>query len=313
MPIGLVKTDNGCAARAWKEVSQRKPDDIEALSSLALAYEGAGQPGEARRTLEQLTVLDSKNPAHLLELARLAENGGEHEGALGYLAHARDLQPENAQTHFLIARIEMELELVVEARKSLERALAVDPKNPAYNYAMGFVILSTRDAASASDYFQRFLSAQPGDKKGEYALGVAYYASGNYEGAKDQMHRVEADKANAGGANYFLGCMARRENELEASERYLRRSIQLLPNYAESHTELARTLMLEKRMEEGQQELSRAIQLNPQSFPANEQLLAFYRRTHDQRADQQQEIVKKLDDARSRRVDLMLRTVEFRP
>jgi hypothetical protein len=42
-------------------------------------------------------------------------------------------------------------------------------------------------------------------------------------------------------------------------------------------------------------------------------LLVLYKKTHDERASGQAEMVKKLDEERSKREDLMLRGVEIRP
>jgi tetratricopeptide (TPR) repeat protein len=332
-----IETDPGkqaCAVDAWQHVEHARPDDEEANTNLAqlasgppqqsaeslpalqrrvLDSEKSGDFAGARRTLERVAALDPKNTAHLLELARIAEKTGDHEGALGYLAHARDLEPERSLTYFLMARIESELDLVVEARKSLERALQLEPKNPAYNYAMGFVILSTRDAATASGYFQKFVTAFPQNPKGHYALGIAYYASGDYPSAKAEFNRVKSEPSTAGGAAYFLGCIARREDELDSAASFLHRSVELLPTYAESHTELARIYLQQKENDKARNELQRALQINPQSFSANEQLLVLYRRTKDERAGVQADVVKKLDEDRSRRADLMVRSVEFRP
>jgi hypothetical protein len=71
--------------------------------------------------------------------------------------------------------------------------------------------------------------------------------------------------------------------------------------------------MLEDRDKEAQEELDRALKLDPTSFQANERLLVLYRRTHDPRADTQAAVLKKLDQERSKRADLMLRTIEVRP
>ena len=74
---------------------------------------------------EPVSELDPNNPAHLIELARLAELTKDHEAALGYLGHARDVAPQTAQIHYLIAMIAAEIDLPVEARRSLDRALAL--------------------------------------------------------------------------------------------------------------------------------------------------------------------------------------------
>ncbi len=291
----------------------RQAAGLIALRRLAIAYEQLHRPADARKTLERVAMLDPANTAHLLELARLADASGDHEGALGYLAHARDLAPGNPQIDFLFAMIAMEMNLPVQARASLDRALALDPKNPAYDYAMGFVILSTRDAATAASYFQKFVNAKPENVKGHYASGVAYFASGDYTRSKAEMHKVEAHPEVAGGVEYFLGCMARREDDLDGAARHLRKSIALLPNFAESRAELARVSMMEGNLQEAESELDRAVQIDPNSFEGNMQLLVVYRRTKDPRADKQAEIVKKLDENRSRRAELMLRMIEARP
>ncbi len=294
-------------------LDRRKVASTESLRRLAIAYEQLQRPVDARKTLERVAVADPTNPAHLLELARLADAAKDYEGALGYLAHARDLTPNNPQIHFLFAMNAVMMDLPVEARHSLDRALALEPNNPQYNYAMGSVILTTRDAGTASAYFKKYVEAKPADPRGHFALGVAYFSAGDYTNAKAEMRSVENDAATAGGAKYFLGRMARLDNNLEEAAQYLHKSIQLLPNYSESHTELARVLMLENRDKEADTELQRALQLDPTSFQANERLLVLYRRTHDSRAEKQSEILKKLDQERSKRAELMLRTIEVRP
>jgi Flp pilus assembly protein TadD len=305
-----------CAADAWEHVAHLKPGDKETLDSLrqlVIAEEQANRPVEARKTLEQVAVLDPKNPAHLLELARLADASKDYEGALGYLAHARDLTPRDPQIHFLFAEVAMEMDLVMQAQASLHEALALEPNNPAYNYAMGFVTLQTRGGANAVGYFQKFVAVYPGNPKGHYALGIAYYASGDYEKSKTEMHAVENDPKTAGGAHYFLGRMARQEGDLDSAQRHLQRSTELLPQFSESHTELARIWMQQGDLVRARTELDRAVQLDPQSFAANMQLLVVYRRTHDPRAAAQSELVKKLDETRSMRAELALRTVEAHP
>jgi tetratricopeptide (TPR) repeat protein len=300
MQIGQDSSALSCAVDAWERVSHLTPGDKEALDSL-------------RPLLEKVALADPKNPAPLVELARVADAAKDYEKALGYLAHARDLQPNNAQIHFLFAEIAMEMDLIVQARASLDQALKLDPNNPAYNYAMGYVILQTRDAATAAGYFQKFVATQPDNAKGHYALGIAYYASGDYAKSKQEMQRVENDPKTAGGAEYFLGRMARQEGDLDSAAQHLGKSIALLPDFAESHTELARIWMQQGDLAKARTELNRAVQLDPQSFQANMQLLVVYRRTHDPRAAAQAETVKKLDESRSKRAELALRTVEARP
>jgi tetratricopeptide (TPR) repeat protein len=283
------------------------------LQRLAVAYEQVRRPADARKTLERVAQLDPNNPAHLLELARLAEDGKDHEGALGYLAHARDLAPNMARIHFLFGLIAGEMNLPIEARQSLDKALELDPDNADYNYAMGSAILETRDAAAAASYLAKFVKAKPADVKGHFALGVAEFTSGDYTNAKQQMHIAQNSPKMAPAADYYLGRIARLEGNLDEAALRLHQAVALMPDFSEAHTELARIAMLEGNMAEAQIELERAVKLKPESFQANEQLLVLYKRTGDSRAAAQAELLKKLDEERSRRADLMLRTIEMRP
>jgi tetratricopeptide (TPR) repeat protein len=283
------------------------------LQRLAIAYEQLHRPADARKTLERVALLDPTNTAHLLELARLAEDSKDHAGALGYLAHARDLSPDNARIHFLFGLIAGEMELPIEARQSLEKALALDPTNADYNYAMGSVILETRDAASAAAYFRQYVTADPTAARGHFALGVALFASGDYDNAKREMSIARESPQAAAPADYYLGRIARLEGDLDDATKRLQEAIGLRPNFAEPHTELARIGLLRGNLPAAHNELDLALKFSPENFQANEQLLVLYKRLQDPRAAAQAERLKKLDEERSRRADLMLRTLEMRP
>jgi tetratricopeptide (TPR) repeat protein len=294
-------------------LDQRGGLSVEGLKSLAIAYERSARLQEARKTLERIALAEPQNAAHLLEVARVAEKQADHEGALGYLGHARELTPQDARVHFLFGMVAAEMNLPVEARRSFDKALEMDPANADYNYAMGAIILTTRDAATAASYFAKFIAVRPAEAKGHYALGVAEFTSGDYAKAKAELEPVKADAVVGGGAEFFLGRIARLEGDLDGAKHHLAIAIRMMPKFAESHTELARVAMLEGRLDVAADELKLALKLDEKSFQANSQLLVLYKRTHDAREHQQAELLKQLDEDRSRRAELMLRTVEIRP
>src|ERR1017187_1136052 len=171
------------------------------LRRLAVAYEQLNRLPDARRTRERVAAADPGNPRHLLELARIAHLAHDLEGCLAYLGHARDLTPDDAQIHFLFGLVAVEMELPVEARRSLEKALAIDPKNPQYNYAMGGVLLSGGRGAESLPYLSRYVAARPGDPRGHFALGAAYFDNKDYEKCRTEMLGVgKVPKMEAGAA-----------------------------------------------------------------------------------------------------------------
>ncbi len=291
----------------------RSTASISSLRQLAVAYEQLNRPADARKVLERVAVREPRNPRHLIELARLAYILRDKEGALGYLAHARDLTPNDPQVHFLFGMIALDMELPVEARRSLDRALALDPKHPKYNYAMGTIALRSHDVSSAIPRFETYIAAEPQDPRGHFALGVACFAAGNYDRARKEMEGIRTSPNTAAGAEYFLGRIARLDEKLDEAVDHIEKSIHLSPSFAETHAELARIRLRQGLTDQARAALDRALTLDANSFQANATLLALYQRTHDPRAEEQAERVRKLDADRSARQELMLRTIELRP
>ena len=285
----------------------------DSLRALVLAYEQVNRLGDARKTLERLAVADPQNPDHLFELARVAYLAHDFEGALGYLGHARDLVPSDPRVHFLFGMVLEELELPLEARKSLEEAVTLDPHNPDYNYALGSIILTTSEASGAIAYFRNYVEARPRDPRGHFALGVAYFATADYDRCRTEMLGISKDQKTEAGAAYFLGRIAHIEGNLDEAAALLDQSIRLLPSFAAAHAELARVCLLQDRLEDAKAAIGRALSLDPESYQANSTLLALYQRTQDSRAEEQRVRLQKLDEARSKRQELMFRSIEVKP
>ena len=283
------------------------------LRRLAVAYEQLNRLPDARHTLERVAGADPGNPRHLLELARIAHLAHDLEGCLAYLGHARDLTPDDAQIHFLFGLVAVEMELPVEARRSIERALAIDPKNPQYNYAMGGVLLSGGRGAESVAYFAKYVAALPGDPKGHLALGAAYFASMDYDRCRAEMLAIAKDPKTEARAAYYLGRIARMEENYDEALSYLERAVKLLPSFAEAYTEIAQVRIGQSRLAAARAAVDRALVLDPDNFLANSALLTVLQLAHDPGAEQQAAHLRTLDAERSRRRELLQRTIEVKP
>jgi tetratricopeptide (TPR) repeat protein len=286
---------------------------VTSLKHLAVAYEQTNRLADARKTFERVAMQEPGNVEDLYALTRVAYSQKDLEGSLGYLAHIRDLTPNDARVHFLFGLVTMEMELPIEARKSLERALALDPQNPDYSYALGSVVLSSGDSGTAAKYLQAFVAARPAEARGHFALGVAYFSANDYDGCRKEMQIAAKDPKSEAGAEFFLGRIARIEENLDEAASHLERSLKLSPSFAEGYAELARVRIRQDRLEDAKAALDRAIALDPDSFQANAALVLLYQKTHDPRLAEQGAKLRKLDAARSKRQELMLRSIEVRP
>ena len=283
------------------------------LKHLAVAYEQTDRLAEARKTLERVALQEPGKVDQLYELARVAYGQKDLEGSLGYLAHVRDLTPNDARVHFLFGLVTMHMELPIEARKSLEKALSLEPQNPEFNYALGTVILSSGDGGTASKYLKTFVAARPAEARGHFALGVAYFTANDYDQCRAEMRIAGKDPKTEAGAEFFLGRIARIEDNLNEAASHLELSTKLSPSFAEGYAELARVYLRQDRLDGAKAALDRAISLEPDSFQANAALVLLYQKTHDPRLTEQGARLRKLDAARSKRQELMLRTIELRP
>ena len=266
----------------------------------------------ARHALEQLAPLEPKNPAPLMELARIAEKQQDLKGALAYLAHARDLKPDYAPVHFFFGIVCIELNLPLEAKKSLQKALDLDPTNAVYNYARGAVELQGASGWLAIPYFKKFVAARPADPRGHFALGVAEFTGQDYDASAKQMNMIAGNKETTAGAEYYLGRIAKAESDWEAAAGHFKKSIAADPNYAESHAELGLAKMHLKDLAGARKEIDRALELNSDSYIANGNLLALLQRTKDPGVKAQEQKMRALDLKRSKEQELMVRTISVR-
>jgi tetratricopeptide (TPR) repeat protein len=283
--------DQALAVRLIEGLAERKLAGREALVRLGLYYQRQGKLPQARETFEQAEQAGTPSVEILSELARVAYQQHDRDGSLGYLAHARDLDPNNAGIHFFFGVVCIELNLPLEARKSLDEAVRLDPENAYYNYALGAVAVNSRDPTEAIPYFEKYIQHKP-DPRGRFALGVAYFYSANYEAATTNLRAVEYMQETASGAHYFLGRIAKLRDNLPEAESELKKAVAADPRFVDALAELAQVHIKLERYDDASNELQRAFELDPENFRVNAK-----------------EIKKKRDEDER----LLWRTVEVRP
>src|SRR5216684_4104953 len=191
-------------------LEKRRTLSPELLRALGLAYEGADRLVAARTALERSITTESLTAGSLLELARVARKQKDYQGALGYLAHARDLEPKNAGIHYYFGLVCMDLSLVAEARNSFEKAVQIEPENPNYNYAMGAnyylgaIALQERRLEEARKELELALKSKPDYVDALAELGQYYLMQKDYAQAEKQIRRALELDAEHYRANFYL-------------------------------------------------------------------------------------------------------------
>lgn len=285
-------------------------DDLQRLGVLE---ERQGRLALAREALEASWRGNPGSVGLLLDLARVAHKQEDHRGALGYLAHARTLEPDNAHIHFFFGMVCVDLELGAEAYNSLKEAIRLDPDNAAMNYAMGAVAVHRQDPGEALPYFRKYVELRPEDPRGPFNVGVAAFKAKDYATARAELVPAAARPETAAYANYYLARMARAENEFEEALGYAQKAVESDPDYADPYSELGLVYLRLGQPELAETALERCLELEPDHYLGNLHLAMLYARTKDPRHMAQRERFETIKKKRLEEGKEFLRPIEVRP
>jgi tetratricopeptide (TPR) repeat protein len=313
LPLLTRHKDTSLAVKLLEGVRERNLATANSLNSLGLLYKQQGRLDDARKILEQVAQLLPPSVPLLLDLAQVADDQNDYTGALGYLAHARELEPQNASIHFFWGMVCVQMNLAEEAFRALKKAVSLDPNNAYYNYAMGAVALQREEAGEAIPYFQKYCQLKPHDPRGRLALGSAYFASHDDDSAEKIIVTVENDTETAAGAHYYLGRIANDKGNYREANAQLEMALKTYPNYAEAYAERGLIRLKQKDYPGARDDLQKALEIKPDNYAANLNLLILYQRTQDPKASEQAKRFEQVKQERAQRLKEFLRTIEVRP
>ena len=296
-----------------ENLQSRKPLSAALLETLGIAYGRANRLPEARATLEKSFIEGKPSTGLLLELARIARLEKDYQGVLGYLAHARDLEPGNAAVHYYFGVACVDLNLMAEAWNSFERAVKLEPENPDYNYAMGAASSFRQDPAEAVPYFEKYLKLKPQDPRGKLAMGAALFRAKDYEAALPWLKESVGIAAAASRAHYYLGAIALQDGKLDEALRELQQALKTDPDYTDALAELGQYYLMRKDYEQAEKLIQHALKIDPDHYEANFHLLTLYTRTKDPREEAQAKRFEELKKLLVEKSQEFLRLVEVRP
>ncbi|HKW65123.1 MAG TPA: tetratricopeptide repeat protein [Candidatus Acidoferrum sp.] len=283
------------------------------LQTLGFAYERTKRLAEARATLEKSFDQGKSSVALLVELTRIARLQKDYQAALGYLGHARELEPDNASLHYYFGVVCLDMNLVAEARNSFEKAVKLQPENPEYNYAMGAASAFRHDPAEAVPYFERFIKLKPQDPRGKLAMGAALFRAKDYDAATPWLKKAAIIPETAAKAHYYEGAIALEDGRLEEGVAELQEALKGHADYVDALAELGRYYLMRKEYKQAENRLHHALKIQPDHYTANFYLLMLYTRTKDPRQEAQAKRFDELKNLLAEKTQEFLRIVNVRP
>jgi tetratricopeptide (TPR) repeat protein len=301
------------AASMLERLDRRGLASARSLRALAAIQVRAGRFGQARQVLERVAAAEGPSAPLLIDLARTAIRSKDYQGALGYLAHARSLDPGSADAHFLFGMVCVEQNLGREAYESMKKAVELDPDNPLVNYAMGAIATNRHEPSESLPYFEKYVRLRPEDPRGHFALGTALFYSNLFDKAVPELERATRSPETATGGHYFLARIARQMNDLATARREIDRVLQLDGGVVDAWAELG---LIQTRLEEyraAEQSLGKALAIDPDHYAASVNLATLYAKTRDPRKDAQIAKVAALGEKRDERAQAFLRIIQAVP
>ncbi len=337
------------AEKQFSEALRINPRLIEAQNLKGVALDGQGRHKEARACFRNVITIDNGYaPAHA-NLALNAIGGGEYTLAIAELRQALKLDPnlENAEelsynlalalyrtgayeaslqtlerlevkahdaSYYALAGADKrELGREGDSQTDLEKAVSLDPSNPAYLYDLSIALIQNGSPGDAIRRLTAMIGKCATCAELHAALGVAYYATGENAEAEEQyrvavrlqsdapdLHAALGDLYAAAGkyekasieyavASKFDGQNASyrtkqgrnwlKLQEPVKAEMAFRNALALDPRDSEAYLSLGKIANEQGRPAEAVRNLEKAVALQPENSTAWYQLALTYKKS----------------------------------
>ncbi len=144
-----------------------EPDYADVYTNLGLCHESLGEESKAllnyEKAVEITRRLQRPDEWPFLNHASFLIKRGETERSLALLADGLARNPNSGRAYYLRGKALRKLERLAEAKRDLERSIALDPKDPTPFYELGFLLRTLGDSAGSKRMFENFqtLSKRP--------------------------------------------------------------------------------------------------------------------------------------------------------
>ena len=144
-----------------------EPDYAGVYSNLGLCYESLGEESKARLNYEKAIEINRRlqhtDEWPFLNYASFLIKREAAERSLTLLDEALEQNPRSGRAYYLRGKALRRLDRLPEAKRDLERSIALDPKDASPSYELGVLLRRLGDAAGSKRMFENFktLSKKP--------------------------------------------------------------------------------------------------------------------------------------------------------
>ena len=186
--LELVAGESGRAIALLQEGLAANPRDPELLGQLANAQLVANRPDDARNTVS--LPRSAETAGILVAEGEVARRDGDVAKTMTAFTRATTAAPADDRGWFALGRAQNEREDTTPARRSLAKAIELNPAGAGYQGELGTLETFANRFGDAQKAFDKALAANPADYVALTGLGLARLKQGDASGALEALLRA---------------------------------------------------------------------------------------------------------------------------
>jgi len=203
--------------------------------------------------------------------AMQAYHQGKAANALRLAKQLAETNPNFGGAHYLLGLLALDKGRVAAAIGHLARALAITPDEPALHFAMASALERSDDVNSAILHYRSVLAADPLHAEANARLGELLRRSGKRDEAIEHCRKVVAASSTHVEALNCLGALMLESGQTEEAARHLKAALEIRPSWAVALNNYGLALHRLGRLEEAATIIEGAVDIKPDhaGFRAN--------------------------------------------
>jgi tetratricopeptide (TPR) repeat protein len=243
--------------------------DARALMALAREHQRAGRNGDAAALYARIIETWPAAAEPRRRLGILYARDGRLEAAIGLIAEAQRLAPDNPVYLNDLGHAYLAAKQLDAAEAAYRRAIALRPELGEGHFNLGNLLRGQGKLRDAVAAYRRAVDANPGAVAFHINLGVTLQRAKLFEEAVAALRHAVALDARSFEAHYNLAYVLAGQQKTDEAIQSYRAALALKPEAAAAHLNLGVALEGKGRLDEAIACFARASELNPELAPAH--------------------------------------------
>jgi tetratricopeptide (TPR) repeat protein len=256
------------ARDAFERVLEKNPNNLAALEGevdasehLALAARAQGHRDESLADLLRAQKFAPENTRLLFDLGVLEDEMQLYLDADKTLAHLESLKPGDPNVLYAVARVKLDLGQLESAEQKMLAYLKSRPDDASAHFGLGRIYRQGLQFEKAQREFERSIELQPHQTEAYFQLGDVELEQKNYQDAIANFNKTLLGNPKHGGALAGTGIAYYRQKIYDKAVQFLEQATHAAPEYQPGHYYLGLTLARLGKAEASQHELAIATEL----------------------------------------------------